>query len=126
MESAGVAAKKNDTEEKKNHDKEAKKDSNLNITGNTPGSPKDSTQQDTDEKSETEEGDITNEVKAKKNKIEEEKEEDDETKEDVNKSRIVNDTKSGGQDNDTMEQNKDGKIGPEEKEAARAKAGTIL
>ena len=63
MASTEVVAKKNNTEEKKNDDteEEATKDSNLNITGNTPGSPKDSTQQDTDKKSETEEGEITNE-----------------------------------------------------------------
>jgi len=42
----------------------------LDISRNTPDGQQDLTQQDTDEKSETEEGEITNEKVAKKNKNE--------------------------------------------------------
>jgi len=58
----------------------------LNITGNTPGGQQDPTQQDMDEKLETEEGEVTNEEETKKKKNEKE-EEDDEAKEDDNKSK---------------------------------------
>jgi len=83
-------------------------DSNLDLTGTTPAVS--TKQQDTDEKSETEEGEITNEEVANKNKNE--NTEEDEVKENDHTSSIFDDsTKSGGQEEKSSE-----------KEAARSNA----